>query len=473
MGYFGGTFDIELENELLTQSWQQNIVLSGKNLDGTDSTNDLTYMALESTRKYPLVNPTVTVRLSKDSPDKLYKKCAKCLQEKTGYPFIHNDDVIIKALQELGVPKEDAYNYANDGCWEATIPGSTEFRYSNIELLLCLELALNQGCRRYNDELEGPKTKDPREFETFEELYNTFITQVQAKLKLFVENILKYYGKVYDIAPDPFFSSLIEGCIESAKDLTEGGAKYIFHAPLAAGLSDTANSLATIKKLVFDEKKLTMNEVIDLLDENYENNEYLRQLMSNRVPKYGNDDDYVDDIVLRIIKSYTSLVNEKADNYEWIRFPPGVGTFERYILLGKRVAATPDGRKSGDPISANFSPTIGSDQNGLSACINSFCKVDFTKLPAGSPLNLKVSEKFVRGEEGLNHLIDLIKSFINLRGNMLTIMVQDTETLRKAQKEPENYRNLKVVVGGYQVYFVLLNREHQDYHIKRTEHGLN
>jgi pyruvate formate-lyase/glycerol dehydratase family glycyl radical enzyme len=468
----GGAFDIELENELLTNAWQQNVILSGLHSDGSDSTNDLTYMALESTRKYPLVNPVVTVRLNKNSSDRLLRKCAECLQGGGGYPFIHNDDVIIKALEKLGIPKEDANVYANDGCWEATIPGSTEFRYSYIELLLCVELALNRGRRRIDGKMDGLDTGDPTEFKSFEDVYQAFQCQVQHKLNGFVENITTYYGAVYEIAPDPFLSSLTDGCIESGRDLTEGGARYIFHAPLVAGLADAVNSLAAINQAVFEDKILDMRQLIDLLGTNFQGKENLRQFLLNRVPKYGNDNDYVDEIALRVVETYTSEVNRKAREYDWIRFPCGAGTFERYILLGKRVGATPDGRREGDSIATNCGPSIGSDQEGLSALIKSFTKIDLTEFPAGSPLNIKVGHNFAQGEEGAQRIVSLLKAFLSLGGNMLTIMVQDTETLRRAQREPEKYRGLKVTVGGFQAYFTLLSPEHQEYHIQRTEHGL-
>jgi choline trimethylamine-lyase len=452
-------------------AWQQNVILSGYHPDGSDATNELTYMALEATRKFALANPVVTVRLNRNSSEELLKKCAECLQTSGGYPFIHNDDANIEALVKLGISKEEANIYANDGCWECTIPGKTEFRYSNIETLLCLELVLNRGKRRISGEMDGPDTGDPVQFDTFEKLYAAFEQQIKSKVDSFVETIEQYYGSVYDIAPDPFMSSLVDDCILKAKDLTEGGARYILHSPLVAGLANTANSLAAIKKFVYEEKKLTLPELMNILDTDFEGQEDVRQMLLNRAPKYGNDDNYADDLVLKVLESYTNIVNEKAKNYDWIMFPCGVGTFERYIILGEGIGATPDSRKAGEWISANCGPSVGSGKGGLSALINSFTKIDFSRLPAGSPLNLKVSPGFVVGEEGKHNLVSLLRVFLELKGNMMTLIVHDTETLKKAQKEPENYRNLKVTVGGYQVYFTLLSKEHQDFHIARSQHG--
>jgi len=467
----GGNFDIVLENDILTNSWHQNVVLSGTNPDGSNATNPLTYMCLEATKKFSLTSPVVTVRLAKNSPDSLIEKCAECIQTGGGYPFIFNDEVIIEALRKLGISDGEAFDYANDGCWETTIPGKTEFRYSNIELLQCLELALNRGKSRISEKFNGPDAGDPEQFFTFDDLFKAFEKQLHAKLEAFIENVTKYYGKVFNIAPDPFFSSLIDDCIEKGKDITEGGARYIFHSPLACGLADVADSLVAIKKLVYEDKYLRMKELLDLLKNNFESSEDLRLLLVNRIPKYGNDEDYVDKVVIKVLESYTSMVNELARKFDGIRFPCGVGTFERYILLGNNVGATPNGRRSGEWIATNCSPTIGSDNSGISSLIHSFAKIDFSRLPTGSPLNLKISPKFAKGENGLQNLKALLRSFIILGCNMLQPIMQDTETLRKAQKEPEKYRNLKVTVGGFQVYFTLLDPKHQEYHIKRIEHG--
>jgi len=467
----GGNFDIVLENRMLTNSWHQNVVLGGKDRKGKDATNDLTYMCLESTKKFSLTSPVVTVRLSKSSPKKLYKKCAECIQTGGGYPFIFNDDVIVKALKKLDIPQEEAYDYANDGCWETTIPGKTEFRYSNINLLNCLELALNNGKSRINDKMNGIATGNPKEFKKYEDLYNAFEIQLKEKINSFANNIIRYYGKVYTIAPDPFFSSLIEDCLEKGKDITEGGARYVFHSPLACGLADTTDSLAVIKKFVYDEKKISIEELVEILNKDFKEYEDVRQLFINKAPKFGNNNEYVDNIMLDVFNSYISIVNQKSKEFDKIKFTCGVGTFERYILLGKDVGATPNGRKSGDWIATNCSPTVGSDIDGISSLINSFTRMNFIELPTGSPLNLKISPKFAKGVNGISNLISLLKSFIDLGGNMLQPIMQDSKTLRKAQKEPDKYRDLKVTVGGFQVYFTLLDKEHQDYHIERIEQG--
>jgi len=465
----GGKFDIKLEHEMLTNNWLQNVVLGGLRRDGSDATNELTFMCLKAHKKFRLLNPVLSVRLHENSPEELLKKTCEGIQEGTGHPAIYNDDVIIPALRKMGIPAEDANDYSNDGCWEILVSGKTEFRYSNIEFLRCLELALNTGYSRITGEKEGADTPDPREFTSYDEVVKALKDQIEFFIKSFAERISRYYGSTCTIAPVPFISSLIDDCLERAEDVTQGGAKYVLHAPLAAGVADTANSLAAIRKLVFEEKRLTMKELIDLLDRNFEGAEEVRQLLLNKAPKYGNDDDYVDSIVKELIDFYTQELKENANPR--VKFSPGVGTFERYIMFGKKLGATPDGRLATHPISVNMSPTPGSNISGPTSAVKSFSKIDFTDLPAGSPLTLSINKNAFQGKEGLYRLMAFVKSYLRLGGNLLSITLSDVEALRRAQKEPENYKDLIVRVGGFQAYFVLMDKDHQDHHIRRAEQG--
>jgi len=465
----GGKFDIKLEHEFLTNNWLQNVVLGGVKRDGSDTTNELTFMCLETHKKFGLLNPVVSVRLHKNSPEELLKKTCEGLQKGTGHPAIYNDDVVIPALRKMGIPAEDANDYSNDGCWEILIAGKTEFRYSNIEFLRCLELALNRGYSRITGEKEGVDTCDPREFTSYGQVMQAWKDQIEFAIKSFAERISRYYGSTYTIAPVPFISSLIDDCLERAEDITQGGAKYVLHAPLAAGVADTANSLAAVKKFVFEEKRLTMKELIDLLDRDFEGAEDVRQLLLTKAPKYGNDDDYVDNIVKELIEFYSQKLKEDANPR--VKFSAGVGTFERYIMFGKKLGATPDGRLATHPISVNMSPTPGSNIDGPTSAVKSFSKIDCTDLPAGSPLTLSINKNAFEGKEGLYRLMAFVKSFLRLGGNLLSITLSDVKTLRRAQKEPEKYKDLTVRVGGFQAYFVLMGEDHQDHHIRRAEQG--
>jgi formate C-acetyltransferase len=308
---------------------------------------------------------------------------------------------------------------------------------------------------------------------------NAFKSQLDSTIENLTREILKYYGKTSEIAPVPFLSSLLDDCLEKGMDLTEGGTRYTFHAVLATGVSDTADSLTAIKKVVFEQRILTMEKLIKLLDSNFQGAEDIRQLLVNKVPKYGNDDDYGDNAVKELVSYFTAKLKpfskatvKKHPYPKEIRFLPGIGTFERYILSGKKVGATPNGRLAKGWISVNFTPVPGADMKGPTSTVKSFTKIDFTDLPMGAPLDLRLNKKAVEGEEGLKRLVAFVRSFLELGGNMLSINVNDTETLRKAQKEPEKYKELSVRVGGYQAYFVLMNPEHQEHHINRTEHGL-
>ncbi len=475
----GGHFDIELEPRILANHFQENIVLAGLTPAGEDGTNELTRLCLNAVKRTKLINPPVYVRFHKRSPSWLLKKSCEPLQDGGGIPVIYNDDVIVRGFEKIGIPSVEANDYTNDGCSELMISGRTEYRYSHVDFLKCLEYVLNNGKDRITGEKEGIETGDPCGFKCYQDVLDAFKSQLGFTIEELVREILNYYGKASEIAPVPFLSSLLDGCLEKGLDLTEGGTRYTFHAALATGVSDTIDSLAAIKKIVFEQKMLTMEKLVKLLDSNFQGAEDMRQLLVNKPPKYGNDDDYADDIAKELLVSFTTKLKrfskvtvQTYSGRKEIRFLPGIGTFERYILLGKRTGASPNGRFAKGWISSNFTPVLGADRKGPTCTVKSFTKMDFTELPAGAPLDLRLNKRAVGGKEGLARLMAFVKSFLDLGGNMLSINVNDTATLRKAQKDPEKYRDLVVKVGGFQAYFVLMAREHQEHHIARTEHGL-
>ncbi|RLE09391.1 hypothetical protein DRJ04_09940 [Candidatus Aerophobetes bacterium] len=386
-------------------------------------------------------------------------------------PAIFNDEIIVPALEKSGIPVEDARDYANDGCWETLIPGKTEFRYYLMNTPLCLELSLNQGYSRLRKRKEGVDTPHPLSFVSFSQVMDSFYRQLDYQIEKLISIIVEFYGCLYEIAPVPFLSSTIDECMERGLDITQGGAKYIMHALLLMGLSHTVDSLAAIKKLVFEEKLVSMQELLEALDNDFRGKENLRQLLITRSPKYGNDDDYVDNIAKEVLTYFVRSVQRHAQAYPQrkVKFYTGVGSFEFYVLGGKMVGATPDGRLSMQPFSSNFSPSLGQAIEGPTSTVNSFAKMDLIDLPTGSPLDLSLDKKALKGEEGLERLMAFVQSFLSKKGNMLTISVNSVEELRRAQKEPDKYRHLRVRVGGWQAYFVDLTKEHQDHHIARLE----
>ncbi|MCL5025631.1 MAG: hypothetical protein M1531_03930 [Chloroflexi bacterium] len=464
----GGNSDSAFDNH-----WLQNLILSGLSPDGKDSTNDLTYLCLESTGHFEVHEPTVSVRLSRHFPDALLRKCCEVIRGGGGMPALHNDRMIIDALVKFGFPLEEANGYSHDGCWETLIPGKTDFRWGPVHALLALELVFTRGRSRVSDRKEGLDTGDVAAFRSFDELMDAFKAQLDYQTCRFIDNFAEYWDARYSIAPEPLLSCLIEGCLEQSKDLTEGGARYMFYAPVVAGVPHTADALAAIKKLIFEERQMTMAQLADAVASNYADQEPLRQLLLTHSPKFGNGIDYVDELAREIAHFFVESVRKHGGKHPQFKFPPGTGAIGgTYMAFGKIVGATPDGRAYREAITAGLTPAPGRDLEGPTAAVRSYTTVDFSELPIGGPLDLGMSPSGIGDEAGLQRLMAFVRSFVEMGGSMLTITVTDVETLLKAQAEPEKYRGLRVRMGGWQAYFTALTREHQDNHIARVRHSL-
>ncbi len=460
-----------IDKPILHQHWLQNITLGGENSEGEDASNLLTYICLNATEKLHMTDPHIVVRFSKTSPSLLLERTCKLLQKGWGIPTIFGDDTIVHALQKFGISKTDARNYSADGCWEVLIPGKTELRFSMISGISCLENALNQGYSRITGERGGIKTKDPYTFTSFEEVMEAVQSQLTFEIKRTMDMIIQYYGCLYDIAPVPFLSSLIDGCLQEGKDITQGGARYLIHGMYLMGLSHMADSLAAIRMLSFEEKVVEFPQLIRALEDNFMGREDLRKFLITRVPKFGNDLDYVDDLARQILDYFAHVIIEYQRGHDntKIRFSPGAGTFESHVVTGRLVGATPDGRFAKVPISSNLSPSLGMATKGPTAAVNSFTKLNLIDLPAGSPLDLGMDGNAFQGEKGLNILMAFVKSFLDKRGNMLTINLTSAQELREAQREPDKHRDLIVHVAGWQAYFTDLSPEHQEAIIKKVD----
>jgi choline trimethylamine-lyase len=452
-----------------TNHWLQNIVISGLTPDGEDGTNPLSFLLLESYRRNQMTNPLLTVRVHQNSPDELLHHVCEVLKDGGGMPAIFNDEAIIPALERLGIPSFDAYDYTNDGCWEIIIPGRTDFRFQRLSVMLCIEWGLNRGKSRLDDNQSGPETGDPREFKSFDDVWQAFQIQLDAMIERVVHRVVENINDRSIIAPVPLLSALIEGAISSRRDMTAGGAKFRTYGMLAEGAAHAIDSLTAIKTVIFDEKQATISELCDALDANFDGHAVLRSKLLS-APKYGNDDDRADSVGRQMIDAFTKTVAKYAEAYkDVIKFPSGVGTFSWYIGIGEGLATSPDGRLSGEPVSSNFSPALGRDLEGLPGAILSYSKMHDSNLPAGSPLDLRLAKRLVQGEDGTDRMMALIRSFVDTGGNMMTLTVADTEELRSAQREPEKYKSLRVRMGGWCAYFTMLSKEQQEHHIRRQE----
>lgn len=458
----------------------QNLLLGGVRPDGTDGTNELTYLCLNSMEKLAFTSPVVTVRLWEKSPDELVRRTAEVLKKGGGMPYVNNDDVIVKAYCDLGVPVEDARDYANSNCWETMIEGKSDQELvRGINFLLYLELALRRGNASVHGKQLGPDTGDPRNFSTFEDLMDAWRKQTDYQLKSAVDFIgggirtgtLEHssHGKY---CYNPFLSSLVLDCIENEKDVTRCGPRYVIWHLMAEALADAANAMAAIKLLVYEKEEITIDELLTAIEHDWEGYENLRQKVMRRTPKFGNDEDYTDTIGRELMDYYVERSRHYAARYPEIIFPCSAGTFSWYVMIGKEVGATPDGRHAGDPVAGNLSAVPGTDLSGPTAVINSYVKMRVDDLAGGAPLDLRLSKSSLKEEEGTRRLAGLIKTFVDMGGNMATFTVTDVEELKCAIKEPEKYRHLRVRMGGWSAYFVMLSEEQQRLHIERVEHGM-
>jgi pyruvate-formate lyase len=463
----------------LYNHWLQNVMVGGQDSEGRDATNELTYLCLEASRKFDLTQPVISVRIHPRTPEKLLEQACQLIQTGAGMPSIYNDSILIPALEKHGFSPEKARGYSNDGCWEILIPGEAEFRWGPVHGLQCLEFVFTNGKSRiFTDEdkptlfipVKGIKTGDPRTFNSYEELWQAFLKQMDHQIENYMAQSRFMFGKYHMLVPVPFLSSLIEGCLENGRDITDGSARYYLNAMMLTGLPNIADSLAALKKFVFEEKIIRMEGILKALDTDYEGQERLRQLLINRSPKYGNDQDEVDEIAVEIVHYFVSKIISLRDNYLPIKFIPGIATFEDYDLFGKMVGATPDGRKAWTGLAPNAGPVPGMDMNGPTALLHSYNKLEHSFLAAGGELDISMNAKDFKGEEGLRRLIGFVRAFLKTNGTVLNIALNDVETLKKAQCYPEQYKDLRVRVGGWSAYFVLLDKRNQDHQIARYSH---
>lgn len=451
--------------------WLMNCIVGGQDRDGNDATNEVSYLFIELMHEMSLLMPTLAARVHKGTPESFYFTIAEALRYGQGEPMVYNDETIIPGFVDLGVPVEDARDYSNDGCWETLIPGKSNFSYAHVMNLRCLEWVLFRGISQHNNVQEGLDTGDPRGFGSFEEFYEAYKQQMDAAIDFQCKRRIENFGLSAMIAPDPLFSAIVDDCIGKGRDISEDGARYAFHLILITGLANTVDSLAVIKKLVFEDKAIRMADLLQALRSNWKGFERMRAQARNTVPKFGNDDDYADSIAVRLLKDFESRVETWRGKTTLMMYPVGIGTFENYAVIGRDIGASADGRGFGDALASNYSPVPGVDVNGPTAIFNSISKPDLLRYYCGTPVDISENSSDYRGEEGLERLKDLIKSFCALGGQILTVTCNRVEDLKEAKVKPELHRNIRVRMGGLSAYFIALSPVQQDNIIKRFEKG--
>ena len=461
----------------------QNLTLGGVTPSGENAVNDLTMACLESVILTRLPQPNVSARFSPCNPDAYLKKCVQVIKLGFGMPAMHSDELMIPSLEQHGVTKEDANNYAIVGCIEPIVPGKFGYRAAGMSFTnfaKILEVTLNGGhdTRTGLDLYKGGKKLG--EYDSFEEImeeYRKTIARI-VKLRVVGEHCIDF--SIEELVPDAFCSGLVQDCIARGKTPKEGGSVYDMVTGPETGIVNAANSLAAIRKLVFDEKRISQAELCDALSSNFapeHGGESLRRLLLNRAPKFGNDDDYVDKLANKV---YVDFIEEQR-KYTTTRFGRGpigclsypcTATISGNVPQGVCVGASAEGRYAGEPLTEGCSPYHGTDTLGPTAVLQSVAKMPNMEITGGNLLNLKFSPSVMQTDSGIKRMMDLIKTFFALGGWHVQFNIVSTDTLKKAQQRPDDFKDLVVRVAGYSALFNDLERKTQDDIIERTEHEL-
>jgi formate C-acetyltransferase len=447
-----------------------NVIVGGQDREGHDATNELSLMLLQAAANTKLYAPSLSIRIHEGTPDILYLKAAELSRMGLGTPAYFNDRIIIPALLARGLSLEDARDYGIIGCVEPQVGGKTEGWHDAafFNIAKVVELTLSNGYDWNTAKQLGPKTGDVSEMKSFDDVMAAYTRQME-----YFVDLMCHADNMVDLAhgekvPLPFLSGLVEDCIGRGKSLQEGGAIYNFTGPQGVGVANSGDSLTVIKKLCFDDKVISLPELKEILDRDWEGAENIRQMAINRVPKYGNDDDYADDIAVEAANIYCREVN-KYRNPRGGQFQPGLYPASANVPLGWVVAATPDGRKKASALADGVSPTGGVDISGPTATVMSVAKLDHQVTSNGTLLNQKFHPNAVKGEDGLRNLIAVTETYFKNGGFHVQYNVVDRATMLQAQEKPDDYRSLVVRVAGYSAFFNALDKTLQDDIIARTE----
>ncbi len=462
-------------NQGINSSFGQLITLGGMDEKGEDASNELTYLILDVIEEMNLLEPKPNIRLHARTPDRLLDRVVEMIASAQGSPFLLNfDENSIAGLRWEGLPEEELWDYAPVGCLENTLQGCDRSGTVDVNLNIAkaVELALHDGKDAATGEQVGPRTGDPRTFSTFDRFFDAFKAQLKATLELLIRaNDIADTGRAR-FEPTPYLSALVDGCLESGRDIAAGGARYNFITVEGVALATAADSLAAVKKLVYDERAVTMEELVRALDANFQGYEPLRQTLLNKAPKYGNDDPYADDLAREISRFWTTEAFRHTTPETGKRYRGGYLSWNYWVAYAPSTGATPDGRVRGQFLSNGICPVNGADRLGPTAVIRSAGHLGLETAPNGASHTMSFSPAMLRDPEHRRKLAALLRAYGRVGGTCLQVNVVSPETLRAAQKDPDAYRNLLVRVTGYNAYFVMLGKEIQDEIIARESHAL-
>ncbi|MGL5348262.1 MAG: trans-4-hydroxy-L-proline dehydratase [Peptostreptococcaceae bacterium] len=447
-----------------------NINTGGVTSGGKDGVNDVSYIILDVMDEMKLLQPSSNVQISRKTPQKFLKRACEISRKGWGQPAFYNTEAIVQELLEAGKSMDDARCGGTSGCVETGCFGKEAYVLTGyLNLPKILEITLNNGIDPMTNKQLGIKSGDPRDFKTYEELIKAYKAQLQhfVDIKVQGNNIIeKIYAKHM---PSPLMSVIIDDCIKNAKDYNAGGARYNTKYIQGVGIGTITDSLTSIKYNIFDKNKFTMDELLKALEDNFENQPSIYNMVVNRTPKYGNDDDYADEVMSEIFNAfYNSVTGSGRKSTIGADYRINMLPTTCHVYFGEVMGASANGRLKSKPLSEGISPEKGADTNGPTAVIKSASKMDHIKT-GGTLLNQRFAPSVVTGDDGLDNMSNLIRAYFNMEGHHIQFNVFDKNVLLKAQQNPDEYKDLIVRVAGYSDHFNNLSRVLQDEIIGRTE----
>lgn len=451
---------------------QHCLIIGGKDKEGNDATNELSYLMIDAYERMHGAINQLSIRVHDGSPENFLRRGIEVFRKTSGHAFF-NDEVIIPALTDYGVSIEDACDYNIVGCIETSTGGNCFPCPGGHEIVLPAVLYMTMTNGRYPAPIfgqkRGIKTGEPDSFKSFEEFLSAFKKQLEHQIGVLVKAIEGKDRAYMEFLPAPYVSAMIDGCIERAKDMTQGGANYDFTSIIGRGLATCVDSLLAINEFVFTRKEISLADLVEACLANFKGHEDLRLRLTNGKPRYGRDEEEADRLARWLVETFVSIV-EKNRNVRGGRYRAGMYSYGNHVLDGFYIGATPDGRRRGEPLSNGISPCnrIG-EGKGLTAFLKSVSSINARRLSGGVALNIKLHPALLASEEGLEKTTSLVQTYFDLGGMHIQPNVVSNETLRAAQKDPQSYRWLVVKVAGYSAYFTDLGRSIQNDIIERYE----
>ncbi len=445
------------------------INIGGQRPDGSDGVNEVSFLLLDVVEEMRLLQPSASIQVSKKNPDRFIKRAARIIRTGFGQPSIFNHDLIVQELVRMGKDVIDARCGGSSGCVEVGAFGKEAYILTGyFNLPKVLEITLHNGIDPRTGKQLGLATGDPTSFTTIDALFTAFENQINHFIDIKVRGSQVIERLYATYLPAPFLSLLTDDCILRGRDYHDGGARYNTSYIQGVGLGSITDCLSAVKFHIFEEQTFSMSELLAALSDDFVGHERIQQMLLNRTPKFGNDDDRADSVMVRVFEAYFNAVdgrpNTRGGEYHINLLPTTC-----HVYFGSVTGATPDGRRAWTPLSEGISPVQGADRHGPTAVLRSAAKMDHART-GGTLLNQKFTPQLLSGDEGLNHLVQLVRAYFRLDGHHIQFNVVDAATLREAKKYPQQHRDLIVRVAGYSDYFCDLSEALQDEIIARTEH---